>query len=100
MPCCESKARNNHGPRERRTGPYEKVNSYTQSPSREQILTLLLFIAQLIGHCAFVIPVLPSINHSVLWTMLGFHFVLLMAVAYDYIYLTTKDPVDRMVLDE
>lgn len=100
MTCCDRNAKKKHQPRERRTGPYTKVNSYTQPPSKEQIITLLLFFAQLAGHSAFVVPVLPSINHSILWTMLGFHFVLMMAVAYDYIYLTTKDPVDRMVLNE
>lgn len=100
MPCCSPPPKKHLPPRERRLGPYEKVNSYTQSPSREQILTLILFSAQLTGHSALVVPALAAINDSILWTMLGFHFVLLVAVAYDYIYLTTKDPVDRMVLNE
>lgn len=80
--------------------PYQKVNSYTQPPSREQILTLLLFAGQLVGHAILIIPVIWSISDSILWTMLGFHFVLLVAVGHDYIYLTTKDPVDRMVVNE
>lgn len=32
--------------------------------------------------------------------MLGFHFVVLVVVGHDYIYLTKKDPVDRMVVNE
>jgi hypothetical protein len=98
MPCCHP-ANNRLTPRERKDGPYQKVNSYTQSPSREQVLTLILFTAQLAGHSALLIPALPAIGNSILWTMLGFHFVLLLAVAHDYIYLTTKDPVDRMVVN-
>jgi hypothetical protein len=98
MSCCNKKETKNIPPRERKMGPYEKVNAYTQPFSREQILTLILFSVQLAGHSALLIPIISKVSHSILWTMLGFHFVLLLAVAHDYIYLTTKDPVDRMVL--
>lgn len=100
MTCCDSLQHQKHLPRERRTGPYTRVNSYTQPPSKEQIITLLIFTTQLVMHSAFIVPTLSSIGHCILWTMLGFHYVLLIAIAYDYIYLTTKDPVDRMVVDE
>jgi hypothetical protein len=99
MLCCKPKKKP-LPPRQLRQGPYQKVNSYTQPPSREQIITVILFAAQLAGHAALIIPVIPPADDSILWTMLGFHFVLLLAVGHDYIYLTTKDPVDRMVVNE
>lgn len=98
MSCCKNK-KTPPPPRERKVGPYQKVNAYTQPPSGEQILTLLLFAGQLAGHAILIIPIISSISDSILWTMLGFHFVLLVAVGHDYIYLTTKDPVDRMVIN-
>jgi hypothetical protein len=99
MASCEFFPKKTHEPRRKRTGPYEKVNSYTQSPSMEQVITLLLFIAQLAGHSVFIVPTLAGIGDPILWTLLGFHYVLLLVIGYDYIYLTTKDPVDKLVLN-
>ena len=56
------------------------MNAYTQPFSKEQILTLILFSVQLAGHSALIIPAIFRVGHTILWTMLGFHFVLLIAV--------------------
>ncbi len=76
------------------------MNAYTQPASCEQIFTIAIFLAQLIGHSIFIVPTLPGISNSILWTMLGLHYVLLLVIIYDYIYLTIKDPVDRLILNE
>ena len=36
-------------------------------------------------------------DQPILWVLLGFHFLTLLMVVRDYIYLTTKDPVDKLV---
>jgi hypothetical protein len=46
------------------------------------------------------VPTLNNINIAVLWVMLGFLYALMIVIAYDYINLTTMDPVDRLVLNE
>ena len=72
-------------------------NAYTQKPSREQVITLLLFIAQLALHSIFIVPPMDDIKKEILWVLLGFHYTLLIVTAYDYVYLTTMDPVDRLI---
>ncbi len=99
MVSCECFTKNNHEPRTKKTEPYKKVNAYTQKPSPEQILTAILFILQLAGHSVFIVPTVKTISNAVLWSMLGFHYALLLVIGYDYIYITTKDPVDRLILD-
>jgi hypothetical protein len=64
------------------------------------VLTLLIFILQLAGHSVFIVPTLPGISNSILWTMLGFHYALLLVIGADYLYLTTKDPVDKLIISE
>ena len=73
------------------------TNAYTQKPSREQVITLLLFIAQLALHSIFIVPPMDDIKKEILWVLLGFHYTLLIVTAYDYVYLTTMDPVDRLI---
>lgn len=73
------------------------TNAYTQKPSREQIITLFLFGTQLILHSVFIVPPLDDIKKEILWVLLGFHYTLLILTAYDYVYLTTIDPVDKLI---
>ena len=73
------------------------TNTYTQKPSHEQVITLLLFIAQLALHSIFIVPPMDDIKKEILWVLLGFHYTLLIVAAYDYVYLTTMDPVDRLI---
>jgi len=42
---------------------------------------------------------MDDINHAVLWVLLGFHFLFMIGIGYDYIYLTVNDPVDPLVLN-
>jgi hypothetical protein len=58
-----------------------------------------LFTLQVVLHSVFVIPPLDDINHAALWVLLGFHYLLMIAIGYDYIYLTVTDPVDPLVLN-
>jgi len=64
------------------------------------VITLILFVVQLVLHFVFIVPVLDDIGHAVLWVLLAFHYILLLAIAYDYINLTVTDPVDPLVLNE
>jgi hypothetical protein len=73
------------------------TNAYTQKPSREQVITLLLFIAQLALHSIFIVPPMDDIKKEILWVLLGFHYTLLIVTAHDYVYLTKMDPVDRLI---
>jgi hypothetical protein len=59
--------------------------------------TLILFITQLILHSVFVVPTLDDIKHVILWILLGFTYGMLLVIIYDFIYLTTTDPVDPLV---
>jgi hypothetical protein len=45
------------------------------------------------------VPTLDDIKKEILWVLLGFHYSLLIVAAYDYVYLTTIDPVDRLITD-
>ena len=87
-------------PRKPREGPYQLTNAYSQSPAPQQILTLVVFILQLACHSVFVVPGVVRVDHPILWVLLGFHYLALLIVARDYIYLTTKDPVDKLVQNE
>lgn len=87
-------------PRTKKTGPYQKTNAYTTRLSCEQIVTLILFVIQVVLHSVFVIPPMDDIGHAVLWVLLAFHYLLLLGIAYDYLYLTLTDPVDPLVLNE
>jgi hypothetical protein len=55
---------------------------------------------QLAGHSVFVVPALPAIGSSVLWVMLGYFYGVLLMMGYDYIVLTTFDPVDPLIVRE
>ena len=94
---CIKKTREN---RKKKVGPYQLTNAYTSPFSCEQVITLILFIIQLVLHSVFVVPVLDDIHHAVLWVLLALHYVLLIGIAFDYINLTINDPVDPLVLDE
>lgn len=76
------------------------TNAYTTPFSCEQIATFLIFLTQLILYCVFVVPTLDDIRQAILWVLLSFTFGLLLVIAYDYIFLTVTDPVDRLVTNE
>jgi hypothetical protein len=43
------------------------------------------------------VPALPKIGSTVLWVMMGYFYAVLLFIIYDYISLTTFDPVDPLV---
>lgn len=93
----KTKYKNQHPDRGPRTGPYQKTNAYTLALSKEQIITFVLALIQIILHSVFIVHPIVCINHTILFLLLGFHYAMLALVLYDYIYLTIKDPVDRLV---
>ena len=76
------------------------TNACTTPLALEQVITVILFLLQLALHSIFIIPPLDDISHVLLWILLGFHYILLLAIIYDYIYLSATDPVDPLVLDQ
>lgn len=82
-----------------KTVRYRLVNAYSHSPSKEQIITSILFMALIIIHEVFVTMHIPRVNQAILWTMFGFRYLLLLIITYDYLKLTLKDPVDRLIID-
>ena len=97
MECCNKKIIEPHAVKE---GPYVKTNAYSQTPSLEQIITVVIVILQIVLHSVFVVPALPKVNQAILWVILGLHYFLLLFLIYDYLYLTIKDPVDKLVINE
>lgn len=91
--CCKKEFK----PRKKKSGPYQKTNAYTTPFSCEQVVTLVFFIVQLVLYCVFVIPPLDDIGHAILWVLLALTFLVLLIIAYDYIFLTVEDPVDPLV---
>lgn len=51
-------------------------------------------------HSVFVVPTLNNLDSPILWVLLGLHYVFLLIIGYDYVFLTTMDPVDRLVVNE
>jgi palmitoyltransferase ZDHHC1/11 len=98
--CLDDCCKREFHPRKKKSGPYQTTNAYTTPYSCEQVVTLILFIIQLILYCVFVIPPLDDISNAILWVMLGVTFAVLLVIAYDYIYLTVADPVDPLVSGE
>lgn len=43
---------------------------------------------------------MDDIGNAILWVLLAVTFAVFLGIAYDYIYLTVKDPVDPLVSGE
>lgn len=82
-----------------REGPYLKTNAYTMRPSFEQILTIILMLILILLHSIFNVKAIIAINHSILWTMFGFHYAILLMIIFVYVVITVKDPVDEYLLE-
>ncbi len=82
-----------------REGPYVKINAYTLTPSFEQILTFFLAILILILHSIFNVRAIIKINQTILYILLAFNYLLVVALIVTYYRVTTFDPVDRFIID-
>lgn len=82
---------------------YEKVNGCTQSPSKEQIATIIVFAIELALHGVFVVPgifnIANDVPKSILIVLLVLFYLLLLLIIYDFIWITFHDPVDPILLD-
>lgn len=80
------------------TSGYALVNAYTHSPSREQIFTIILFLAIIAMHSVFIVSSIAIFDSPILWILLATTYVLFLLMAFDYIALTCQDPVDDLLL--
>lgn len=90
-----------HRERAPKEGPYRKVNAYSHPPSMEQIIAVVSYLVVLVLHSVFITPPIVSvIRHPLLIFMLALHYALVLVIAYDYICLTVKDPIDPLITGE
>lgn len=78
---------------------YKPVNAYTHKPALEQILAILLFATIVSMHAVFITSATATLQSPILWVLVGVTYGFLAAIAYDYIYITCKDPVDDLLLN-
>ena len=82
---------------------YTTINACTHPPSKEQIITIIIYIIQLTLHSIFVLPGLISMNYdphkSILYFLLVLFYVLLVLIIYDFVWISVHDPVDRIIVD-
>ena len=87
--------------------PYVTVNGCTHSPSKEQIITIILYTLILVLHSIFIVPLIVNVHNNdvddrteILIILLVLSYITLIIVIYDYIWITVHDPVDRLVLNQ
>lgn len=83
--------------------PYSRTNSYSHRPSLLFILTLLVHLAVVTLHSVYIVPPITSTlitSLPMLPIMLGLFYLCLAILVYDYIRITTHDPVDRIVRNQ
>jgi hypothetical protein len=86
-------------PRQAKQSPYSKVNAYNQPLDFWQIALIVVFVVIITIHSVFIISPIVASNHPLLWVMLGLHYVAIIIMAYDYLFITFTDPVDLLVAD-
>ena len=74
------------------------MNAYSQPPSQEQIMTVILFLVVLVLHSVFVTSAIANHNSPILWILLALTYVFLVLTFVDYFYLTCTDPADDLLL--
>jgi hypothetical protein len=82
--------------------PYHTINACSKRPSLLCIITLVLYLGLVGLHFAYIFPAIISgkiTDLPIIYIMLGLHFILLIAVIYDYIWILVHDPVDTVVHD-
>jgi hypothetical protein len=62
------------------------------------MITPLIFLIVMVLHSVFVVSGLATVDREILWVLLGVTYILLLLIAYDYIFLTCSDPVDDLIL--
>ncbi len=75
-----------------------KPNGFTSPLHPRQIMALALYIASLVGWCAFVIPFIPSVgdNHQLIVSVI--YFGLFCLGIWSYIRLGLDDPIHARVI--
>lgn len=77
---------------------YQPTTAYTQPPVLEQILVVVLFLITEALHSLFVTSAAVVLNSSIMWTLVGVTYCLILLMVYDYLFLTCTDPVDDLIL--
>ncbi len=81
---------------------YQTKNACSRKPAFKCILTIVLYLALVVLHFVYIFPAIISGKVSpfpILYIMLAFHFALLIAILYNYLWILVHDPVDRIVYD-
>lgn len=76
---------------------YQKVNGYSHPPSKEQIITIILYLFIIIIHSIYIVPAIIHICHPILYAFLGLHYISFLVILYYYLWITIQDPVDRVI---
>lgn len=97
MGLCDKKAKKSRPPLQPREGPYKKTNAYTSKPSIEQIATFALALLVLVLHSIFLVSPIRTIDHPILYVMLGLHYLVLILLIITYVKITVFDPVDTYI---
>ena len=80
---------------------YTPVHGCNKGPCKQQVITILIFIAQLALHSVFVVPGIFDVNDKlqkdILIIILAFFYALLLLICYDYLWISCHDPADRIL---
>lgn len=82
--------------------PYQTINGLSRKPSLLCIITIVLYLGLIALHFVYIFPAIVSgkiTSLPIIYIMLGLHFILVLCVLYDYVWILTHDPVDTVVHD-
>jgi uncharacterized membrane protein (DUF485 family) len=82
--------------------PYKTKNACSNTPSFLCIITILVYLALIALHIVYILtPIVGGVvtQNPILYILLALHFALLICVFYDYIWIASHDPVDRIIHD-
>jgi hypothetical protein len=82
--------------------PYQTINSFSKRPSLLCILSIILYITLIGLHFVYILPAIISGKITyvpILYVLLGLHYLLILVILYDYIWILVHDPVDTLVCD-
>jgi hypothetical protein len=81
---------------------YQTKNACSTTPSPLFFITIILYLSIIALHLVYIFtPIIKGniTKNPILYIIVGFYFLLLFAIIYDYIWIAIHDPVDRIVYD-
>lgn len=81
---------------------YHSRNACSNTPSPLCVGVIILYLGLIGLHIAYILtPIVKGVvtSNPILYILVALHFALIIAVIYDYVWIASHDPVDRLIRD-